>query len=233
MDVTTWPPPYKIRVSARVKHVQWRFNTVKGLELVVPANFKTNKANFYLEKHREWIEKITANYNFIQEVINLPDEIHFPAFAQTWQVRYLPLPSKKVKAYYRNNELVITINRENFADGKEILLKLLKKEAEKFLTPLLEHVSKLMNLPYKKVSYRIAKSRWGSCDKNKSISLNLHLLFLPENLIQHIMIHELSHTVHMNHSVRFWKLMAKFDENFAANKKALKSAQQFLPGWVL
>src|SRR3990167_3876024 len=81
----TWPPIYQLRVSQRVKHIQWRFTAHRGLELVVPPHFKQEKEHDYLEYHRAWIEKILEknSHQLVKPTLTLPDTITFPAFEKT------------------------------------------------------------------------------------------------------------------------------------------------------
>lgn len=77
------------------------------------------------------------------------------------------------------------------------------------LPPRLEALAKKHGFRYSRCSVRDVQSRWGSCTSRGSINLNIHLVLLPDRLIDYVLLHELCHTVEMNHSDRFWALMDK------------------------
>ncbi len=70
-----------------------------------------------------------------------------------------------------------------------------------------QHLSDLHGFTYGKLSFRNQKTRWGSCSFHNNISLNIQLMRLPLHLIDYVIIHELCHTVHKNHSAKFWQLV--------------------------
>jgi predicted metal-dependent hydrolase len=80
-----------------------------------------------------------------------------------------------------------------------------RKEAKKYLPERLSELSRKHLLPFNRVIIKNNKSRWGSCSQKNNINLSLHLMRLPEHLIDYILAHELVHTVHKNHSRKFWK----------------------------
>jgi len=86
--------------------------------------------------------------------------------------------------------------------------------------------AKILSLKYgfevKKVSVRKQKSRWGSCSSKGTISLNDRLIEHREEVIDYVIIHELSHLVHMNHSPKFWALVQKHCPNYKLLKRQLK-----------
>jgi predicted metal-dependent hydrolase len=65
------------------------------------------------------------------------------------------------------------------------------------------------NFKYQKVTIRNSKTRWGSCSSTGNINLSLHLMRLPEELIDFVILHELTHTVHKNHGPQFHALLDK------------------------
>ena len=73
-----------------------------------------------------------------------------------------------------------------------------------------------------KITFRKAKTRWGSCSSKNSISLNIALAALPRSLSDYIIIHELAHIKHKNHSKAFWALVQKYYPNYKDAKEELK-----------
>ena len=82
--------------------------------------------------------------------------------------------------------------------------KALRQEAETLLPQRLDQLASKFGYQYRSVSIKKLKSRWGSCDHQQRISLNLYLMLLPWTLIDYVLVHELNHTKHLNHSRQFW-----------------------------
>lgn len=86
----------------------------------------------------------------------------------------------------------------------------LRRAARADLLPRIERLSRQTGLKYEKVAVRAARTKWGSCSGRNHISLSLFLMTLPEHLRDYVIIHELCHTVHHNHSPRFHALVDRF-----------------------
>ena len=105
--------------------------------------------------------------------------------------------------------------------------KLLMKKAREYLPYRLEYYAKLYGYTYTKCRLSHANTRWGSCSSNKTISLNIGLMKVPEVLRDYVILHELAHLNHMDHSKAFWAEVGSHDKNYKNHEKKLK---HFSPG---
>ncbi len=101
-----------------------------------------------------------------------------------------------------------------------------KKETPKIVLPLVEKYSKIMELKPSKISFRFNKSRWGSCSSKNSIIFNYYLAKLPVDLIEYVVIHELSHIKHKHHQKPFWDEVAKILPDVKEKRKKLRKFEK-------
>lgn len=105
--------------------------------------------------------------------------------------------------------------------------KLLMKQAKEYLPYRLEFQAKRFGYKYDKCRLTHANTRWGSCSSNRTISLNIGLMQVPEPLRDYVILHELAHLNHMDHSKAFWAEVGSHDKNYKLHERRLKS---FSPG---
>jgi len=105
---------------------------------------------------------------------------------------------------------------------KKGILFAMKREAKKYLPLRLKELSDEKGLQYNRVSIRDSKTRWGSCSGTNNINLSLHLMKLPLHLIDYVILHELAHTVHKNHSKEFWNYLELLSPDSFKNAKEMK-----------
>ena len=94
------------------------------------------------------------------------------------------------------------------------------EETDRLLKKLLIKYQK--DFSYSALKIRSYKTRWGSCDSQKKLCFHYKLSLLPENLAEYIVVHELSHTHYLNHSVDFWQTVEKYCPEYKQYRKALK-----------
>jgi hypothetical protein len=83
----------------------------------------------------------------------------------------------------------------------------LKLEAKDYLPNKVKELAVQNGFKFNKLTLKNIKSRWGSCSRKNNINLSIHLMRLPDHLISYVILHELVHTVHHNHSDRFWSML--------------------------
>lgn len=130
----------------------------------------------------------------------------------------------------RNRELVrknIPLNSPKTQRARDAKKKILTKKAREYLPYRLEYLAKLYGYHYEKGRLSHAATRWGSCSSNKTISLNIGLMQIPETLRDYVILHELAHLNHMDHSTDFWAEVEKHDPRYKEHNKKLK---KFSPG---
>lgn len=140
-------------------------------------------------------------------------------------------PDFLVKRYLNSNREAIRkklpINDPATQRARDYQKKVLMKKAKEYLPYRLEYYAKLYGYKYDKCRLTHANTRWGSCSSNKTISLNIGLMKLPEPLRDYVILHELAHLNHMDHSPAFWAEVGSHDKNYKNHNKKIKL---FSPG---
>lgn len=210
-------PVYKIAVvrSVGIKNITLRLLQKDLIELKMP------KQTSY--KHiQNWIEK--NKKDIIQAIDTLASKAYYVYLENNQSIQILDNQytcsfrySQRNKVYIRQNFIVFEINNtSNFS-------KLIKKLAKKVLINFVENISKEIGISFNKLSIKDNVSNWGSCSSRKNINLNYKVIFLPRDLARYIVVHELCHIIHMNHSPNFWNLVEKFIPNYKLLKKILRN----------
>lgn len=227
---TIWPPAYELRLSKKARKVFLRISPKKGLEVVVPARQyqRLSIADLLIEK-KAWIEKHLTTPQPMQAVTSL----ELRAINQTWQIEYQQTLSKQIRHIVRPgtniHTLVLHGDTKDPAKIQSWLKAWLRQLAQQHLIPWLYALSVEHDLDYNKATVRAQQTLWGSCTSERNISLNYKLLFVPQDYAKHILLHELCHTKHLNHSKRFWNLLSKLDKNCLLHNKAMRAGDQYVP----
>lgn len=110
----------------------------------------------------------------------------------------------------------------------DVLKKVLRKEAQSYLPRRVHYLADLHGFTVETVRFNNAKTRWGSCTSKLSINLNIALMQLPFELIDYVIVHELCHTRHLNHSPAFWNLVASYCPDYKLLRKQLQSYSPYI-----
>lgn len=127
-------------------------------------------------------------------------------------------------------QLIVTLAPDERHDDAAIIAEvrshmrtILRKEAKAHLPKRIAHLAATHGYTFSSLRFTHASSRWGSCNSQQAISLNIALMNLPFELIDYVLLHELAHTKHLNHSTAFWNEVARTDPAYTEHRRQLKS----------
>ena len=104
-------------------------------------------------------------------------------------------------------------------------IKLLADKALEVIPMRVEYFANIMGVTYGNITIRNQKTRWGSCSSAGNVNFNYHLYYLPDELLDYVVVHELAHRRYMNHSKEFWSEVARYCPDYRARRKQLKEYQ--------
>jgi predicted metal-dependent hydrolase len=198
--------------APKLKHSYLRVNADSSIVVKTPSRSQQYVLSFLSEKEA-WIRKqLKKNEHNTQVSINLEDEVLL--FGEIYSIdreEAVYLRNRLAKMQHASPEKVNAAYNDFYKFISQIYLK---ERAEYF--------SELMGLQYNVLKYRKMKSRWGSCSSRKDITFNTHLMKLDKELIDYVVVHELAHLMHMNHSKKFHALVEQYLPNSKHIRKKLK-----------
>ena len=229
-------PSYTIRVSHRARNISLRMSVAGDLEVVVPRGWDQSLVPDMLHRKRAWIERaakrMDARRALLEAQTPLPDQICLPPIGQVWHVEYQATSSGRMRLTQRaDNPLVLSGSVGDVGLCQVALRKWIAHKATQVLVPWLQEISQEEGLAFRKTTIRGQKTRWGSCSSRGTISLNYKLLCLPRPLVRYVLVHELCHTRHMNHSPAFWALVQRKEPDCKELKAQLRGAWRLVPRW--
>lgn len=231
-------PAFTVRENPRAKRILLKVSLHHGLVVVIPRGFSRKGVLEIIQEKRAWIErafrKLEQQAPLPVEPRELPTAVHLAAISQDFTIEYTPAPTTPLVLYQITPVLFrITGDCEDLEGCRHLLKHWLKYQGRVHLLPWLHRLSEQVQLPYRQARIRGQKSLWGSCSVKGDINLNCNLLFLRPELVRYLLLHELCHTVHFNHSENFYQLLAELEPDHLRLRAEMKQAWQQVPWWAL
>ena len=201
------------------------------VEVRAPFKIKQKEIDSFILQKMSWINKKLSLQKSIKKPIRkkFKNEENFQFLGKDLKLKITISENKKSYIDDKFIYLVLNNNKENFKEKIKEKLETLFRETAKdvFKNKTLNEAKKIKVTP-KKIIVRSYKRRWGSCSHKKDISYNWKLIMAPEKIIRYVVIHELCHLVHFNHSRDFWKSVEKIIPDYKSSKEWLKLNQHLL-----
>lgn len=120
--------------------------------------------------------------------------------------------------YKRNSEIAAALKE---AQKKRIELKRTDNEFKQLIQTFVENFSNELKININNIYFRKMKSKWGSCSSKKNLTINTLLKYLPEEMMEYVIFHEMVHVIERKHNEHFWNIISNKFENYDEKEKEL------------
>jgi predicted metal-dependent hydrolase len=220
-----------IRESRRARRLILQAVPPRTVEVVVPRGMRPASIQAFVSEHRDWIARAGAELIKAYPENDLqPDSIDLRATGERLALRYLAAPAGNHSVRRAGDEL--HLRGAGPTSWHPLLRRWLLAQGGRVLKPWLRREAVRTGLTPARVQIRLQKTRWGSCSARGSVSLNAALLLVQPELVRYLMVHELCHLQHLNHSRRYWQAVARHEPGFRELDRRLAACWRELPAWV-
>lgn len=226
-----------VRESRRARRLSVRVYPAGRVEVVVPLRTSAALVQQFVSKHRVWIDERLRDCQPAASLDTLPHALELRGIEQHVRIEFIRgsgMPRVRVMAHGANEADGVGVVGDPGAsrDWSRALCRWLMRHAQDEIERRLNALAAEYDLQYRHVRLRRQRTRWGSCSSRGAININVCALFLAPEVLRYLLVHEICHTRHMNHSKRFWSLVEKLEPDFARLDRELRSGWRHVPAWM-
>ena len=226
-------PGWHVRISRRARRLSMRVFPGGRVEVVVPPGIGIPAIERFVSQHRDWAERRAREFALLvpEAGQRRPTSVELALLGQRWEVEYR---AAKRTSIADHGDGVLRLCTADGTDSQvsSALLRWLAGVAAQELAGRLDATAGEIGIGYSRMHLRRQRTRWGSCSSAGTISLNVCLMFQSPAVVRYLMVHELCHRVHMNHSQRYWRLVESFEPQWRALDAELLKGWRHVPAWV-
>lgn len=219
----------RIRSVATSKHVRLRVSPSGELIATIPGKRAMQTLRNLLEESRDDLRQIVGQ---AKSASPGPYQ-HNQRIGASHTLLFTTSDLSSARSSIKGTNIIVSLPAGSTIEtpgiqraAQRAVRRALQQQAEAYLPRRLRFLASQYGFVYSQITFGNAKGRWGSCTSRGIIRLNIALMKLPLGLIDYVLIHELSHTVELNHSSRFWSLVESAYPHYRSARKQLK---QFTP----
>ncbi len=203
---------YRVRRSSRARRVRVVVHPDAGVEVVLPARAREAEAAAAVAQTSPWIRRRLADVAALQRrTASPPGTVPYLG-----TVLALAPETGRTRVHCRRDALLVPAG-----DPRPALERWYRRRAQAEIAPRLDAAARVLGRPYTTLSIRNQRTRWGSCSSTGAMSFNWRLLLAGEAILDYVVWHEACHLVHLDHSPRFWALVAEHRPTYPDERRWL------------
>jgi len=221
---------YVVRRSDRARQVRVRVDAVRGVEVVLPRRAAARAADEAVRELGPWIRRRLAELDAARSIVAARGDT-VPYLGTTLSL--VPQPGR-TRVHRRGDELLVPASGAGpggggHGDERSIALeRWYRRAARAEITSRLDRACDQAGLSYTRLTIRGQRTRWASCSRSGAMSFNWRLLLAPAEVLDYVVWHEVCHLQVMDHSPRFWALIARWAPDYRERAAWLRRHGQTL-----
>ena len=217
---------YQHKVHSRAKNLKLRVLPNGSLQVTTPKWTPQWQIKHFIKQNQDWISKQLAHLPKTSDKNQVPTEIQL--FGKPYQLKVEYDDQLPIGFHISQASIILNPMNPDLVDGQwhahfqKQLDRFLKNTARAYIFPRTEQLAIKMGMKYGRLSLKEQSSRWGSCSSKGNLNFNWRLVHCPAEVIDYVLIHELSHLKEMNHSRAFWSFVELYDPAYQLHRGWLK-----------
>lgn len=211
-------------ITRRARRLSIKVDQAGKVTVVTPPRVPAHAVEAFVQMNLSWIQAAQQKHQ-----VPVRDKDIVSIFGKKYTKKLINLESLPLGVQIKHDTVLLNTPELLLKPGliwnaqhTRQLQSFLDTAARKYIRERLEQFAAKMGLTYNQVSFKRQSTRWGSCSAQKNLNFNLTLVHAPTPVIDYVIIHELAHLTHMNHSDKFWQLVAQFDPDHTVHRGWLK-----------
>ncbi len=194
-------------------------------DVLVLAPMGMNDSTLFelLERKRDWIRRerlMLAKRQKLSSAYKLEDGGVVLFLGKPCQICLTHHERKQCEIERKGSKINVSVPQE--CDWKQVVRTWYREQARGILTDAVDRYSTIMNVHPGRISIREQKTRWGSCSSKKNLNFNWKIVMAPLPVLEYLVVHEMCHLVHPDHSPRFWSEVRRFMPDYQSRRDWLK-----------
>ncbi len=203
------------------KYVRLGVTTAGDIKVSAPLFTPMYFIKNFVKKSRAEVSQMVTKYRTQYDKDESVGKSHSLVITTTEEISHVSYKKPHIQVNLNSSDEITSETIQS--EIRAMVVKALRVEAKAYLPRRVQHIASTHGFEYRNLRFSHAKGRWGSCNNDGTISLNIALMKLPFELIDYVIIHELAHTRYLNHSTDFWDQVENCDPNYKTHRKILKN----------